>query len=382
MSDTNVTNHTYSLNVSQKCPYYKCLEYDDYVDFIQDYIYPKWYEWIFIWMHLLVFIVGIVGNLLVCISVYRNRSMRTVTNYFIVNLAVADFLVILICLPPTVLWDVTETWFFGSSLCKLIVYFQNSSVYVSILTFSAISVDRWKAICNPLKKKSTSRWVKVTIGVTWTLSLGAGIPHIIWYETKPTLNMNKYLYLTDCKPTWGETATETEMWLTLIIVYVLPLTTMAFLYHRIAIVLWSKDIPGTSECGNEASYRRHPNIEGQIKSRRKAAKMLMAVVFIFGLCYLPLHLLNIIRYTVKPSQTDAITIVSLLSHWLCYFNSSVNPVIYTFMSDKFRKEFQKALKCECIFVYYTIRRNRQLAVVDGLQTELVRMSSRTTRNRI
>lgn len=59
-------------------------------------------------------------------SCFRNRTMRTVTNYFIVNLAVADFLVILICLPPTVLWDVTETWFMGTLACKLVLYFQVS----------------------------------------------------------------------------------------------------------------------------------------------------------------------------------------------------------------------------------------------------------------
>lgn len=50
--------------------------------------------------------------------------MRTVTNIFIVNLAVADFFVILLCLPPTVVWDVTETWFLGEVLCKVVIYFQ------------------------------------------------------------------------------------------------------------------------------------------------------------------------------------------------------------------------------------------------------------------
>lgn len=65
-----------------------------------------------------------IGNALVCIAVYTNHSMRTVTNIFIVNLAVADFFVILLCLPPTVVWDVTETWFLGETLCKVVIYFQ------------------------------------------------------------------------------------------------------------------------------------------------------------------------------------------------------------------------------------------------------------------
>lgn len=67
-----------------------------------------------------------VGNALVCIAVYTNYTMRTVTNIFIVNLAVADFFVILFCLPPTVVWDVTETWFMGEAMCKVVLYFQVS----------------------------------------------------------------------------------------------------------------------------------------------------------------------------------------------------------------------------------------------------------------
>lgn len=65
-----------------------------------------------------------IGNALVCLAVYTNHSMRTVTNIFIVNLAVADFFVILLCLPPTIIWDVTETWFLGEVLCKVVIYFQ------------------------------------------------------------------------------------------------------------------------------------------------------------------------------------------------------------------------------------------------------------------
>lgn len=116
ISEVNLTD--------EQCAYYDCMDYPDYVDFIENYIFPRWYEWIFMLMHLLVLVVGLVGNMLVVVAVYCNRSMRTVTNLFIVNLAVADFFVILVCLPPTVLWDVTETWFFGKHLCRIVLYFQ------------------------------------------------------------------------------------------------------------------------------------------------------------------------------------------------------------------------------------------------------------------
>lgn len=97
---------------------------EEYIEMLNDYIFPQPYEWVLIATHAIVFVIGLIGNALVCIAVYRNHSMRTVTNYFIVNLAVADFMVILICLPPTVLWDVTETWFFGTAMCRIVLYFQ------------------------------------------------------------------------------------------------------------------------------------------------------------------------------------------------------------------------------------------------------------------
>lgn len=71
--------------------------------------------------------------------------MRTVTNIFIVNLAVADFFVILLCLPPTVVWDVTETWFLGELACKVVIYFQVIVIFFSnnpggLLPLSMLSV--------------------------------------------------------------------------------------------------------------------------------------------------------------------------------------------------------------------------------------------------
>ena len=87
-------------------------------------IWPKPQFWVLIACHMIVFIVGLIGNALVCIAVCRNHTMRTVTNLFIVNLAVADFLVLLFCMPLTVPVDITQTWFFGSVCCKVITSLQ------------------------------------------------------------------------------------------------------------------------------------------------------------------------------------------------------------------------------------------------------------------
>jgi len=106
-------------------PYHDlCVDEESFLAQLRVYIIPSVVEWFLIVAHFVVFVVGLVGNALVCMAVYRNNSMRTVTNYFIFNLAVADFMVILFCLPPTVVWDTTETWFFGDILCKVILCIQ------------------------------------------------------------------------------------------------------------------------------------------------------------------------------------------------------------------------------------------------------------------
>lgn len=119
----------YNNETEEPCvgyPEFCNMSKEAYLEMLNDYIFPQSYEWVLIATHAIVFVIGLIGNALVCIAVYRNHSMRTVTNYFIVNLAVADFMVILICLPPTVLWDVTKTWFFGTVMCKVVLYFQVS----------------------------------------------------------------------------------------------------------------------------------------------------------------------------------------------------------------------------------------------------------------
>lgn len=121
---SNLTADVIEFVRNETCTNDYCETDDDYIDRIEAYMFPSVYEWILIGLHCMVFIVGLVGNFLVCLAVYRNHTMRTVTNMFIVNLAIADFLVIFLCLPPTVLWDITETWFMGSTLCKIIPYFQ------------------------------------------------------------------------------------------------------------------------------------------------------------------------------------------------------------------------------------------------------------------
>ncbi|GFN96661.1 orexin receptor type [Plakobranchus ocellatus] len=83
-------------------------------------------EWVISCLYVLVFITGVGGNFLVCYAVWRNKYLRTITNCFLTNLAVADFLTIVFCLPPSFAQNILETWFLGRALCKIVKYLQVS----------------------------------------------------------------------------------------------------------------------------------------------------------------------------------------------------------------------------------------------------------------
>lgn len=109
-----------SLDVKQASfPVRSCYSKNATLEFLYSCIVPKPEEWILIVAYVVIFVLGFIGNVLVCFAVWRNKEMRTVTNIFMVNLSVADLAVILVLLPSALLVDITGTWFLGAAMCKI-----------------------------------------------------------------------------------------------------------------------------------------------------------------------------------------------------------------------------------------------------------------------
>nr|XP_015800024.2 orexin receptor type 2 isoform X1 [Nothobranchius furzeri] len=338
-----------------------------------EYLHPKEYEWVLIVAYIVVFFVSLIGNSLVCFAVWKNRHMRTVTNYFIVNLSLADVLVTIICLPASLVVDITETWFFGDTLCKIVPYLQTISVSVSVLTLSCIAQDRWYAICHPLMFKSTAKRARKSIVAIWVVSCIIMIPQAIVMECSSLLPelTNKTRLFTVCDEHWGaEIYPKVYHTGFFIVTYIAPLCLMVLAYIQICHKLWCQQIPGstsviqrkwrTLRCSAQNTGQRETvrvrtstvcaEIK-QVRARRKTARMLMVVLFVFALCYLPISVLNVMKrvFGTFKNISDRETVYAwfTFSHWLIYANSAANPIIYNFLSGKFREEFKSAFTCSC-----------------------------------
>ncbi|KAM4692747.1 orexin receptor type 2 [Discoglossus pictus] len=367
------------LNVTQETPLNPSSDYDD--EFLRymwrEYLHPKEYEWVLIAGYITVFVIALIGNILVCVAVWKNHHMRTVTNYFIVNLSLADVLVTITCLPATLVVDITETWFFGKTLCKIIPYLQTVSVSVSVLTLSCIALDRWYAICHPLMFKSTAKRARNSIIIIWTVSCIIMIPQAIVMECSSVLPelANKTILFTVCDERWeGEMYSKVYHICFFFITYMVPLCLMILAYLQIFRKLWCRQIPGTSsvvqrkwkplqcpiQSRNQGQQINKPRINAvaaelkQIRARRKTARMLMVVLLVFAICYFPISILNILKRVFgmfdKTNNRETVYALFTFSHWLVYANSAANPIIYNFLSGKFREEFKAAFSCCCLGV--------------------------------
>ncbi|KAI8774083.1 G-protein coupled receptor 54 [Biomphalaria glabrata] len=132
----------------------------------------------------LTLLLGVIGNSLVIVSVTRYQRMRSITNIFLLSLASADLLLVCICIPVKFAGFATYTWAFGELLCKGVHYLQNVSSVCSVLTLTAMSMERYYAIRHPMRAKymcTPGRAWRVTC-VLWTMSIILALP-IIFQKT-------------------------------------------------------------------------------------------------------------------------------------------------------------------------------------------------------
>ncbi|XP_015602116.1 neuropeptide SIFamide receptor [Cephus cinctus] len=289
--------------------------------------------------YVLVFVVGLIGNSFVIAVVYRSPRMRTVTNFFIMNLAVADVLVIVFCLPATLMSNIFVPWILGWFMCKTVPYIQGVSVAASVYSLVAVSLDRFLAIWWPFKCQITKRRARVMIVAIWFAALTITSPWLLYFDLVPIYADEPDLKL--CLEKWPRQENETMFFLigNLMLCYVLPMILISLCYILIWIKVWRRHIPTDTK---DAQMERI-----QQKSKVKVVKMLVAVVILFVLSWLPLYIIFArikLRGKTPVWEEEILQIATPIAQWLGSSNSSINPILYAFFNKKYRRGFMAILK--------------------------------------
>ncbi|XP_053981949.1 RYamide receptor-like [Hylaeus volcanicus] len=311
----------------------------DYFAGVYSVFSTSWFQGIIYFFYGTVFVIALIGNGLVCYVVYSSPRMKTVTNFFIVNLALGDMLMALFCVPPSFISTlILQYWPFGQKLCPTVNYLQAVSVLVSAYTLVAISIDRYIAIMWPLKPKLSKRQAQFLILAVWMLAMTISIPiAVVSQLSQPSLK-HKVCKQYVCEEMWPSMKNKYYYSIALLVLqYVIPIMVLMFTYTSIAVMVWGKRPPGEAE-----------NVRDQrmARSKRKMVKMMVTVVIVFTICWLPYNILMLIMDNNEATANwSGLPFIWTVLHWLAMSHSCYNPVIYCWMNARFRSGFITAIGC-------------------------------------
>uniref|UniRef100_H3BYL2 Trace amine associated receptor 1 n=1 Tax=Tetraodon nigroviridis TaxID=99883 RepID=H3BYL2_TETNG len=263
------------------------------------------------------------GNLLVITSVIYFRQLHTPTHYLILSLAVADLLVGVIVLPFSAILIVDPCMYLQAFICQVRNRCDMFLGATSILNLCCISVDRYHAVCQPLKYRMIIN-VRVTVGmilVSWCLPVLIGIG----------LSANDPKFQKKCH-FFFQNPNLLFLLLSVVGFFYVPAVIILTTYLKILIVAQRQ----ARAIENAACLSRKPG-ERISKTQSKATRTLMVVIGIFLLCWTPFCFCT--TFNSLSNKTIPFNVIDAFK-WIGWSNSMLNPFVYAFFYSWFRSAFR------------------------------------------
>ncbi|XP_033955836.1 C-X-C chemokine receptor type 2-like [Pseudochaenichthys georgianus] len=270
-----------------------------------------------------IFLLAIPGNLLVGWVIGTSRGALTPSDLYLFHLTIADGLMAL-TIP---FWAIAllKGWIFGDFLCKFLNLVFDANFYTSILFLACISVDRYLVIVHAsenvgTRQRKSSRLLCV---VVWACSWVLALPALFNDAFKQASDSERMLCHENFDIGSATSWRNVTHGFRLIFGFLLPLFVMIYCYSvTIAKVLQSR------------GFRKH-----------RAMKVIIAVVVVFLLCWMPYHTTMIVDILMRTDLISfdcalrmSVNQALVITNSLALFHSCINPVLYAFMGEKFRKK--------------------------------------------
>ncbi|XP_060131207.1 G-protein coupled receptor 54 [Zootoca vivipara] len=282
-------------------------------------------------------LVGVAGNSLVIYVIAKHKQMRTVTNFYIANLAVTDIIFLVCCVPFTAVLYPLPGWIFGEFMCKFVNYIQQVSVQATCITLTAMSVDRWYVTVFPLRAlRQRTPFVAATVSVSiWAGSFAISTPVLVYNQLTEGYWFGPRTY---CSESFPSVIHQTAFILyNFLVVYLLPLLTILLCYTA---MLYQMGRPTVEASDNQCQVRQLA--ERSEAMRGKISRMVGTIVVLFAICWGPMQLLILAQAFGSGFRRNYYTYkLKIWAHCMSYASSSLNPIVYAFMGANFQRAFRK-----------------------------------------
>ncbi|RUS79030.1 hypothetical protein EGW08_013213 [Elysia chlorotica] len=277
---------------------------------------------------------GLIGNGLVIYVILMYAKMKTVTNKYILNLALSDVL-FLVMLPFMATTTMLGHWPFGFAMCKIYYVVYSINLFGGAFNLCVMSADRYLAVCHPIRslKYRTSGKALLLCLCIWFVSFLVMLPVILYSQTMKNMDMDGKLWCGINWPTDLSIASDKAFtWYSFLLGFAIPVSLISVFYILVVVRL--------RHVGPAKKTREKQ------RSHRRITRLVLTVVVVYIVCWLPhwCFQVHLVFNDVNDAHKNLVLLVNFFTI-LCFSNSMLNPFLYAFISENFRKSFSKAFCC-------------------------------------
>ena len=300
----------------------------------------------------IIFTIGVLGNSAVIIAFFRYLYMRTVTNHYLINLAVADLTFLLFSVPQFWVQYLTtpiigDYTYLPLEFCKINIFLTDSAVIASALIVILVTFERYIATCWPFRFRrfSTKKRTVILCSLVWLFSLTYKVPSLVFsvkvkyalmWDMPPTnsssVRPQSVEYCDYCYPRNALQCVRFRKSMTfdqLLLLSVIPVTCILYTLtmiqlHKSARATYVTVLEGVTS-----------NIV-----KKQVVRMLIVTIVVYIICITPFRILNLFNIYEHSLPPNLIWVMVNISRIMIYTNSAVNPFIYNVMSERYRRAFK------------------------------------------
>ncbi|XP_055799623.1 chemokine XC receptor 1-like [Salvelinus fontinalis] len=274
-------------------------------------------------------ILSLAGNILVLVILAKYENLKSLTNIFILNLALSD-LVFTFGLPFWAAYHIWG-WTFGWFLCKTVTFVFYAGFYSSVLFLTIMTIHRYLAVVHPLSDHGSQKGCYgVTVSlIIWAISFGSAVPALIFSSVQENPHKeDKHLHCEYSVPLWKKVSTCQQN-----VFFLAAFAIMGFCYVRILRTIFKS--------------RSH--------TRNRTMNLIFSIVAVFFLGWAPYNVVIFLRLltdnSVAPFTDCEVSMKLDYGFYVCrliaFSHCCLNPVFYAFVGIKFRNHLKVVLQKLC-----------------------------------
>ncbi|XP_076021764.1 P2Y purinoceptor 8 [Genypterus blacodes] len=283
-------------------------------------------------IYIIVTTINLLGNGISMWLLLFRTTPKTPSIIFMINLTLTD-LALGTALPFQIAYQLQGyNWNLGPSMCRFLTLVFFTNMYCSILTMTAIGIDRYLGIVRPMRFRDTKNRKSVAVigcVVMWGVVLSVLYPLM---TTDLTFHIPE-LGITTCFDVLKRTMLPSTLswaaflFTTIFILFLLPFCVTTFCY---------------------ISVIRKLARDSKTAQKKKAVRLAITVLLVFTLCFAPSNILLLTHTVLRLFYGRSIYVAYKLCLSLSCLNSCIDPFIYYFACKEFRHKLRQMLKMETL----------------------------------